>query len=50
MQVSILIETLKPIGPDSPHIGFESVLLSLVKPGYFLVLAKEWCKSFSSCS
>lgn len=40
MQVSILIENLKPIGPDSLHIGFKSVPLSLVKPMFFLELAK----------
>lgn len=40
MQVSILIENLKPVGPDSLHVGFKSAPLRLAKPGFFLLQQK----------
>jgi len=41
MQVSILIENVKPIGLDSPHIGFKSVSLDVFNPAFFLMLWKD---------
>lgn len=41
VQVSILIENFKPIGPDCPHIALKSALLGLVKPLFYSGASKR---------